>query len=134
MSQEHVDVVRNMLAAVSEEGIGGALEFCDPEIVVDATRNMLNPGTYIGTEGLLQWQAGLADVWKEIHVEPLEFIDTGERVVVISELIGRGRSSGIEVKRSSSAQIATVRDGRVLRWEIGYTNREEALEAAGLSE
>jgi hypothetical protein len=30
--------------------------------------------------------------------------------------------------------VFTVKDGRVVRWELGYTERREALEAAGLSE
>lgn len=132
MSQENVEIVRDVLAAVAADGLDQALDLFDPEIVVDATRNVLNPGTYVGIEGLRQWQAELADIWEEIRVEPLELIDADERVVVISQLIGRGKGSGIEVERLSSGQIATVRDGRILRWEIGYVDRDEVLEAAGI--
>jgi ketosteroid isomerase-like protein len=133
MSKENVQFVRKALAAVSSQGLDQTLELFDPEIVVDASRNVLNPSTYVGIEGLRQWQADLADIWEEIRVEPVEFFDAGDRVVVISRLIGRGKGSGIEVQRLTSAQIATVRDGRIRRWEIGYTNRDEALEAAGLT-
>jgi hypothetical protein len=32
------------------------------------------------------------------------------------------------------AQVITIRDGRVVRWVLGYADRRQALEAAGLSE
>ena len=134
MSEENVEIVRRALDSVTTKGLDRSLEFFDPEIVVDASRNVLNPTTYTGIEGLRQWLAGLSETWQAIRVEPVEFIDAGERVVVMSQLIGTGRSSGIEVQRPTSGQIATVRDGRVHRWEIGYTSRDEALEAAGLQE
>lgn len=68
-----------------------------------------------------------------MRLEPLEFIDAGDRVVVFSRLVGKGRGGGVGVERFS-AQIATLRNGRLVRWEIGYTDREAALEAAGLQE
>ena len=45
---------------------------------------------------------------------------------------GRGRISGIEVARQL-AQVATVREGRVIKI-VGYDDRAQALEAAGVSE
>jgi ketosteroid isomerase-like protein len=44
----------------------------------------------------------------------------------------RGRVSGIEVSRKI-AQVCTVRDGQVIKI-VGFDNRAQALEAAGLSE
>jgi ketosteroid isomerase-like protein len=135
MSEENVEVVRSMLAAATA-GLRPeqALEFFDPEIVIDATRNVINPGTYTGIDGLERWQADIDEVWEEIRLEPIEFIDAGDRIVTVSRLVGTGKGSGIEVTRTSSAQVATVRNGRIVRWEIGFTERGEALEAAGLEE
>jgi len=39
--------------------------------------------------------------------------------------------SGIEVQ-APTAHVFTVHEGRVVRWELGYTERREALEAAGV--
>ena len=134
MSQENVEIVRRTLAAVAAGQPEQALEFVDPEIVIDATRNVINPGTYVGIDSLQRWRADIDEVWEEMRLEPKEFIDGGDRIVTISHLVGKGKGSGVEVTRTSSAQVATLRNGRIVRWEIGYTDRSEALEAAGLSE
>jgi len=51
--------------------------------------------------------------------------------VVISRLVGKGKTSGLEIDRIS-AQVATIRNGRITRWEIGDTDPAEAKKAAGL--
>jgi ketosteroid isomerase-like protein len=48
-------------------------------------------------------------------------------------MVGKGRGSGVEVERHT-AHLWTLRNGRVVRWELGYTNRREALKAVGLAE
>jgi hypothetical protein len=47
--------------------------------------------------------------------------------------VGKGKGSGIEVQQPV-ADVFTLHDGRVVRAELGFTDRAEALEAAGLSE
>jgi hypothetical protein len=53
--------------------------------------------------------------------------------VVIGRWVGKGKGSGIEVQQPVT-HVFTLHDGRVVRVELGYTGRDEALEAAGLSE
>jgi hypothetical protein len=62
---------------------------------------------------------------------PDEFIPHGEQVVVplTARLTGRGR---IEVE-GRGAPVATLRDGRLVRWTM-YQDRDEALKAVGLEE
>jgi len=50
----------------------------------------------------------------------------------MSRMIGKGKGSGVEVARPVNGQVWTIRDGRVTRLEFGFTDRNEALEAAGL--
>jgi ketosteroid isomerase-like protein len=143
MSQENIEVVRAAYEAAGamhwdlessdRNERTRALGLVHPEIVVDATRNVFNPATYIGIEGLRQWQVDTQEVWEEVRTEGLEFMDAGDRVVVVGRLVGTGKGSGVEVEQPI-AQIVTVSDGRVVRMEIGYANRQEALEAVGLSE
>jgi ketosteroid isomerase-like protein len=143
MSQENVEIVRHAyeawealrwdLEASDRVELERALDLIDPDIVVDATRNVFNPATYVGTKGLRQMQADTAEVWEEVRTEGLAFLDAGDRVVVLGRLVGKGKGSGLEVEQPL-AQIITVQDGRVVRWEIGYANRHDALEAAGVSE
>jgi len=133
VSQENVEVVRSVLTAISARDRDKALAFAHPEIVVDATRNVFNPATYVGIDGLQRMIAATEETWEEIRTEPLEYIDAGDRVVVIGWLVGKGRGSGVEVERHT-AHVWTVSNGRVVGWELGYTNRHEALKAVGLEQ
>jgi ketosteroid isomerase-like protein len=73
------------------------------------------------------------EVWGEFRMEPDEFVDAGDRVVAIGRWVAKGRGSGVEVNQPI-ADVFTLHGGRVVRCEIGYSNRAEALEAAGLRE
>ena len=133
MSQENVEVVRRVLAAWSRYQERSVLGLLDPKVVFDATRRHVNPKTYIGIEGLRVMLADRDEVWDEFRTEPHEFIDAGNRIVVVGHWVGRGKGSGVEVQQPT-VHVFTLRKGRVVRWEFGHTNRREALEAVGLSE
>ena len=133
MSQENVEVARTVLAAWNSNQHDRVVGLLDPQIVFDATRRVVNPKTYVGLEGMRLMVADRDEVWEAFRTEPSEFVDAGDRVVVIGRWVGTGKGSGVEVQQPT-AHVFTVKDGRVVRWELGYTERREALEAAGLSE
>ena len=70
--------------------------------------------------------------WDERRLDPEEFIDAGDCVVVLLHEFRRGKGSGVEIE-TDTAMVYEVRDRQVVRIQ-GYMNRAEALEAAGLSE
>jgi ketosteroid isomerase-like protein len=129
MSQDNVEIVRSLYEAGGDRE--RLLALADPDIVVDATRRVFNPTTHVGTDGLRRMFAEADEIWDQFLVEPLELIDAGDRVVVTVRVVGKGKGSGAEV-RQHSAQIWTLREGRVIRWEVGYADRTEALEFVGL--
>ena len=133
MSQENVEVVQSVLAAFSRYEERSVLGLLDPEVVFDATRRKVNPRVYIGMEGLRQILADRDEVWEVFRTEPREFIDAGDRVVVTGLWVGKGKGSGVEVQQPT-VHVFTLHDGRVVRWELGHTNRSQALEAVGLRE
>ena len=60
-------------------------------------------------------------------------IDAGEdKVVAVVRISGRAKLSGVETDLTYAA-LCTIRDGKVARGRE-YWTRDEALEAAGLSE
>ena len=61
-----------------------------------------------------------------------EFIDAADSVVVFIRMKAQGRGSGVEVERRD-AQVWRLRSGKVVRGDY-YNNRQQALEAVGLSE
>jgi ketosteroid isomerase-like protein len=126
MSQENVEVVRKLFAAWNKGDRAEALELVDPDIVIDATRRVFNPTAYEGMEGVQRMLSDLDDIWDRFRAEPsMEFIDAGERVVVVGRMRAKGKGSGVEVW--------TFRDGKIVR-QTTFQTMAEALEAAGLRE
>jgi uncharacterized protein len=89
-------------------------------------------GIYRGHEGLRRFFRERYEAWEEIEDHCEELIDAGEQVISVTTTRGRGRSSGVEVE-GANASIWTVRDGKIVR-VVWFGRRDEALEAAGLSE
>jgi ketosteroid isomerase-like protein len=72
------------------------------------------------------------DSFEDLEVTYEETIDAGDRVVVETRVSGRGRESGVGVD-SRTYMVWTLRGKKVLRMDE-FTERADALEAAGLSE
>jgi ketosteroid isomerase-like protein len=87
---------------------------------------------YIGDEGAMQFMTEWADAWDDWEMEAEDFIDAGERVVVILTQRGRSKTTGVPVEMRF-AQVWTLRDGQGIRMQL-YASVDEALEAVGLSE
>ena len=62
-----------------------------------------------------------------------DLIDAGDRVITFTHWQGTGAGSGLSYSQHA-AEIATIRDGKFVHWELGFESKEAALEAAGLSE
>ena len=70
-------------------------------------------------------------MWADAQIEPTQFIDAGDDVLVPHILRLRGRD---EIELAVRATyVFSLRDGRCFAWRI-YQDHDEALEAAGLSE
>jgi ketosteroid isomerase-like protein len=128
MSQENVDLVRGIFAAWLRGD--PALDQFDPEISMVESATLPGAASAHGIDAVRRYIESFAKHWEDIRFEPQEYLDAGDRVVVIARLVGRGKSSGVDVERTW-AYVWTVRDGRALRME-GYADRAEALVAAGL--
>jgi len=133
MSQENVEVVRRCNRFWGELDFVQASELFDPEVVIDFSQNVFNPGVYRGYEGLMRLVRAVHEMWDTFKVETEEVIEAGETVVAAVRLSGTGGRSGVATGMRFF-QVWTLRDGRVLRMKGDYRNRKQALEAAGLSE
>jgi len=65
-----------------------------------------------------------------IQIEPEEFLDRGDQVVLVTRM--RGRLHELEIDAVWSA-LSTHRDGKIVRYQ-SFGTRDGALEAAGLRE
>jgi ketosteroid isomerase-like protein len=89
-------------------------------------------GAYRGRAGVERWLRDWGDAWAEWSIEPEEFIDGGDCVVVVVRMHAKGMGSGIELDRRD-AVVYRFRDDKIARADY-YNSKEQALEAAGLSE
>jgi hypothetical protein len=98
----------------------------------DGWRTLGLGDVYHGHEGYLEvWETG-TEVMGDISLEMEEVIDLGDRLFTAGRITGHGDSSQAFVDQPNF-QVATLRHGLVIRQE-DFNDRNEALEAAGLSE
>jgi ketosteroid isomerase-like protein len=77
------------------------------------------------------WWREITGMWESARLEVDEYIDLGQHIV--TPLTGRFRGrDGVEVQ-ARTTWLWTFRDGAIQRITL-YQERDEALEAAGLSE
>jgi ketosteroid isomerase-like protein len=159
MSEENVEIVRGLYdawnrgdldAPFREAGYGidsgltppeselekfsDVLALIDPEVEVEPPLTGPTSGaTHHGHQGLLKLVVEFWSQFDERRSELKECIPAGgDRVITTVLHHARGKLSGVEVEMWHH-QVWTLRDGKVVRWQM-FLNREEALEAAGLSE
>jgi ketosteroid isomerase-like protein len=128
MSEENVEVVREAWDAYSRGDYDRIAGFHDPHIVVVT----LEDGALYGNNAVLANYERWDEAWEGAETTLEEVIGHGDRVFVAARFHARGRASGVEVE-TRLYEVYTVRDGKVLRIDE-YATRDEALEAARLSE
>lgn len=129
MSQENVEVIRSLYEGWLRGEMG--LDKCDPDIAMFESTTLPGAASAVGIEAVRRYMESFTKYWAEIRFEPEEYIDAGDKVVVVARLVGRGKTSGVTVERTW-AYVWTVRGSKALRMD-GYENRQDALEAAGLA-
>jgi ketosteroid isomerase-like protein len=85
----------------------------------------MHPDSY---EGFVDAMRGWLSAWERpLTIEAEEFIESGDRVLVLITWIGRGKGSGAQFE-SPGAHLWTFRDGRVVHYGV-YRDRDEARAA-----
>jgi ketosteroid isomerase-like protein len=132
MSRENIEVVRAALLAFDRSDVlrgGHWAEDCE---FVSITAGQIEGATYRGHEGLRGYEEDRLDAWDELRFEPDEFIDAGERVVVVGLLTGRGRGSGVRVDQRVAVAFE-LRARKIVRAHA-YADVEQARETIGARE
>jgi ketosteroid isomerase-like protein len=130
MSQENVEVVRKAIA-YEYYGVGDRAEaeaIFDPDVVMNPT----DDSPYYGPDAMRDDWERWGSAFKGLKMTVEEIIDAGDQVVVVAHHQGRGVGSGVKVD-ARFYEVYTLREGKVARVDE-YTERAQALEAAGLRE
>jgi ketosteroid isomerase-like protein len=130
MSEENVEVVRKAIA-YEYYGVGDRAEakaIFDPQVVL----NPIDEGPSSGLDAMRADMERWASAFEGLRVTVEEIIDAGDQVLVVAHHQGRGRESGVKVD-TRFYEVYTLREGKVSRVDE-YTEREEAIAAAGLAD
>ncbi|MGZ8666082.1 MAG: nuclear transport factor 2 family protein [Solirubrobacterales bacterium] len=131
MSVENLEIVRTALDAYNRGDVAEALRLLAPDAEMDWSRA---EGPYRGVYSSDQAQRFIEDytaAFESVRLETGELIHAGENVLVSLTFHVRGRE-GLEAT-ANTLLVWTIRDGEVARVCM-YQERDEALQAAGLSE
>jgi ketosteroid isomerase-like protein len=131
MSQENVEIVKANIDAYNREDWDAFFKDMAPGFELDFSRAV---GPWRGVFGLDQIRRMVGEfreTWESARVEPHEFIEAGDLVVVPATQHVKGRG-GIEVVVRATL-VWTIRNGAIERVSM-YQEKEDALEAVGLSE
>ncbi len=134
MSEENVDIVRDIYDAAGRRDADALFALYDPKVELDASRlGLADLDVYHGHDGLRRLFREFSETWGEIEYSYEELIDAGDdQVISVVTRHARGRASGADVQHPF-ALLWTLRNGRVVR-VVWYLSREDALAAAGVTD
>ncbi len=143
MSQENVDLIRGMWEPFKgvdnpaidwdNEAIREVTErFWSPEIELRWSRRAPEARVYQGRDGVIQAFREWVEPFREYYIEPLDFIEQEDRVIIPQRHRGIGSTSGVSVE-DEFTHVYEVRDQMITRVDE-YDTLKKALEAVRLSE
>jgi ketosteroid isomerase-like protein len=128
MSEEGVQLVRDLLEAFQHRDHERAFDFYDRDIEWDASNQSVLPPdiatVYRGHDGVRAYWRGWLSAWSDIEFEVQDVVDCGgEIVALIRNQRQWGRHSGVETEVPAYGLVFTVRAGKVVRW-CAYPDQE----------
>jgi|SRR5918995_1647692 ketosteroid isomerase-like protein len=134
MSQENVEIIRAAIDAATRGDWEGALKDVAPDVELDTTEPQVGgagvrPGFDASRKALLNYW----ETFEDFHAE-IEEVIHADKEQVVARVRDSGRLSGSDSEISNRFfEVWTFREGKIVRVSI-HTDRNRALEAAGLSE
>jgi ketosteroid isomerase-like protein len=136
MSEENVELVRRTYEAAYEAGsqadYDAVVSYFHPEIEFHAYPRTPKAGVYHGKQALREYIENAWEHYERGRIEVEELLDAGDQVVAVITLHAVPKRGQNEIT-VHIVEVFTIRDG-LLAERRSYSTRNEALEAAGLSE
>lgn len=127
-----VDMVRASFVAFDAGDFEAIAEMAHPDVEVHDWPEAADPQVYRGPSAIQDAREEWSKAWESVRAEPIDFVEAGERVLVVLRTIARGKGSSIDVAMETFG-VYTFRDGRISKLQY-FTDRESALDAAGMTE
>ena len=132
MSQENVETYKRAVEATNRRDLDALVEELDPQVEWHSALVGLGTAVYRGTEGVRELFRDADETLEGMVFEVSELRDLKDRILALGRLRARGHESGAETDVSFN-QVVDFRNGKLTRLR-SFFDREDALEAAGLSE
>ena len=132
MSEENVEIVRRVYERLNRGDVEGVAELCDDDFVMDMSERVFNPDTYRGRADIRRFYDGVENAWESYRWDLEDTRVSGDSVVAMLHCVGQSREGGPGVDWRV-AWVWRFRDRKAISAHF-YREREDALEAAGLSE
>jgi uncharacterized protein len=132
MSEENVEIIRKVYEATNRGGFRATEPYVHSEVEFHTYAQSPEAGVYRGREAVLKYNEDLFGQFESVRFEVEELVDAGDRVVVVTtqHAVPKGGQEEMNVRIS---EVWVIRDG-LLAERRSYSTRQEAFEAAGLSD
>src|SRR5690349_4007550 len=113
---QNAEAVRQGYEHFNRTGRADLSQF-DEEAEFDASGRVFDRAVYRGHEEIGEYFAQLSEVWERQVLEPQDFVEADDKVVVPVRITTIGKGSGVETT-ADAAHVWTIRAGKVVRLQI----------------
>jgi ketosteroid isomerase-like protein len=129
LTQGNVAIVRRAYDAFRAGDADALAKMTAPDFVLRAS-SATDGREHHGPEAMGEILQAIRDRWEDFRLEPLEFYEAGNRVLVLGTILTRGKDE--EGFASTAGQVWTLEHGKVASMEA-YLDSESAIRASGLT-
>ena len=133
MSQENVETLRRLIELWAQGPTDVPTDLVAPDIEFVSPLTRFRGRPYRGYDDARDWMRDIREQFETWEYTLDELREAGEAVLALGHVHLKGRGSGVVLEQDGAWLARFAADGRVRRMQV-FTDRDEALEAAGLHE
>jgi ketosteroid isomerase-like protein len=130
MASDRLRRISDGTAAFNRGEFDEALDLLGDEIEWDTTTLLPDGVVYRGRDEVKAYFIDVWDRWDDFRIVPEDWLESGDCVVMLGRLLGKGSGSGVPIE-APWHQVWRFEGDRLVRCE-NYNDRDEALRAAGV--
>ena len=131
MSQENVETMHRIAAAVGARDVATFVEVTDPSVEWHTSLSVISAGgTYQGHAGVTQYVRDIADAFESFEVALDDVTAIGDVALALGQISYRGNASGVR-QTEQFGWVARFRDSQIV-YLRAFRDPEEALARVGL--
>jgi len=130
MDSEYVRLARRAYAAFAARDHDAVFALAHSDVEYEFADRVADDNVCRGEAEVRQLWRQLDEIFAHWESQPQEFLDLGDRVLVLARESGVGRASGLRFDQKL-AHLLTIEDGLITRFQV-YGSWKRALRVAGL--